>query len=182
MNKDRFFAIFWQLIKYTFLAGGLALIIRGFLLIPVPIEGNSMEGTLKQNDMVVMEKISKVKRFDVIVFESADGKTYVKRVIGMPGDSVSYKDDTLYINDIKVEEPFLERNLIADQDETIPFTYDFAFEELMGVKKLGKNSYFVMGDNRRVSKDSRSFGAITTDNIIGKARFVYYPLKNIHFI
>src|SRR5699024_11743633 len=102
MNKDRFFAIFWQLIKYTFLAGGLALIIRGFLLIPVPIEGNSMEGTLKQNDMEVMEKISKVKRFDVIVFVSADGKTYVKRGIGMPGGSVSYKDDALYINDIKV--------------------------------------------------------------------------------
>lgn len=182
MNKERVFAIIWLVLKYTFLAGGLALIIRGFLLIPVPVEGNSMEATLQQNDMVVMEKLSKIDHFDVVVFKATDGTIYVKRVIGLPGESVSYKDDQLYINGKKLAEPFLENNHKTDVDETIPYTYDFDFEELMGVKKLGKDSYFVMGDNRRVSKDSRSFGAISSENILGKARFVYYPLKHWRFI
>ncbi|OJG86180.1 signal peptidase I [Enterococcus saccharolyticus] len=163
------------------MAGALALMIRGFLLIPVPVEGNSMETTLQQGDMVVVEKISEIKRFDVIVFQLSDGTTYIKRVIGLPGESVSYANDQLYINGKKVAEPFLEKNL-EENDEPIPFTYDFTFEELMGVEKLGKDSYFVIGDNRRLSKDSRSFGAISEENILGKARFVYYPFAHMKFI
>ena len=181
VNKDRFFEIVWMILKYTFVAGALAIMIRGFLLIPVPVEGNSMETTLQQGDMVVVEKISEIKRFDIIVFQLSDGTTYIKRVIGLPGESVSYADDKLYINGKQVNEPFLEKNL-AENDEPIPFTYDFKFEELMGVEKLGKDSYFVIGDNRRLSKDSRSFGAISEENILGKARFVYYPFTHIKFI
>ncbi|KFN91104.1 signal peptidase I [Tetragenococcus muriaticus PMC-11-5] len=76
---------------------------------------------------------------------------------------------------------FLAENLHED-DESGPYTYDFDFEELMGVEKLGKDSYFVIGDNRRFSKDSRSFGAISEDEILGTIRFVYYPLPHMKFI
>ena len=177
-RQRTFIEYFWMAVKYTFLAGGLALIIRGFLLIPVPVEGNSMEGTLKQEDMVLMEKITDIHRFDVIVFQLSDGTTYIKRVIGLPGDTIAYKDDQLYINGQEVPEKFLEK----DPQSDLPLTSDFTLKELMGVDKLGKDSYFVMGDNRRVSKDSRSFGAISSADIVGKARFVYYPLSHIKWI
>ncbi|GEN91743.1 signal peptidase I [Tetragenococcus koreensis] len=140
-----------------------------------------MEDTMSQGDMVLVERLSSVKRFDVVVFNLPNGSTYVKRVIGLPGESVSYRDDQLYIDGEKVDEPFLEDNLYED-DESIPYTYDFDFEELMGVKKLGKDSYFVIGDNRRLSKDSRSFGAISEDEILGTAHFVYYPLQHMKII
>jgi signal peptidase I, bacterial type len=177
-RQSKVIEYFWMVIKYSFLAGGLALLIRGFLLIPVPVEGNSMEGTLQQGDMVLMEKISKIHRFDVIVFQLSDGTTYIKRVIGLPGDSITYKDDHLYVNGEEIEEDFLTKETPSD----IPLTADFTLKELMGVQKLGKDSYFVMGDNRRASKDSRSFGAISTADIVGKARVVYYPLSQIHII
>lgn len=172
---------FWLMVKYALAGMIIALIVRGFFLIPVPVEGTSMQNTLTQGDFILMEKFSEVERFDIIVFQMADGTTYIKRVIGMPGDTVSYRNDQLYINEQIVEETFLKDNLAHDE-ERIPYTNDFEFEELMGVKKLGQGSYFVLGDNRRMSKDSRSFGAISEENIVGKARFVYYPLKRMHFI
>ena len=165
MTGERLRDGFWLTVKYIFLAGSLALIIRGFFLIPV----------------ILMEKFSSVERFDVIVFQRPDGTTYIKRVIGLPGETVSYREGQLYINDEKVSEDFLKENLAQDE-ERLPFTNDFEFQELMGVKKLGKDSYFVLGDNRRLSKDSRSFGAISGDNILGKARFVYYPFSHIRFV
>ena len=177
-KQSKVIEYFWMVVKYSFLAGSLALIIRGFLLIPVPVEGNSMEGTLQQGDMVLMEKISKIHRFDIVVFQLSDGTTYIKRVIGLPGDTIAYKDDNLYVNGEKIAEDFLTK----DPQSNVPLTSDFTLKELMGVQKLGKDSYFVMGDNRRASKDSRSFGAISTADIVGKARFVYYPLTQIHLI
>lgn len=181
MNRKQFIDRFWLIVKYMIAAGLLALLIRGFLLIPMPVSGNSMDDTLSQGDMLLVERISKIRRFDVIVFKRPDGTTYVKRVIGLPGESVSYRNDQLYVNGKKVEEPFLDDNLKKD-DESIPYTYDFDFKELMGVSKLGKDSYFVIGDNRRLSKDSRSFGAVSADEILGKGRFVYYPLRHMKFI
>lgn len=178
-KKNKFLEYFWTFIKYTFLAGGIALIIRGFLLIPVPVEGNSMEDTLQQGDMVLVEKISEIQRFDIIVFQLEDGTNYIKRVIGLPGDTLQYKDDQLYVNGEKIDETFLQEE---DPASAIPYTYDFTLEELLGVEKLGKDSYFVMGDNRRLSKDSRSFGAISKENILGKARMTYYPLSHIKIL
>ncbi|MBS5929987.1 MAG: signal peptidase I, partial [Enterococcus durans] len=156
-------------------------IIRGFVLIPVPVEGNSMENILKQGDMVVMEKFSTIKRFDVVVFQLADGTIYIKRVIGLPGETISYENDQLRVNGKIVKEPFLTKNIKTDH-ESLPYTTDFTLEELINQKKLPENSYFVLGDNRRVSKDSRSFGTISQEDILGKARFVYYPLHEIKWI
>lgn len=180
MTKKEALDVFWLSLKYLILAAAIAMLVRGFLLIPVPVVGNSMEGTLSQNDMVVMERLSQVERFDVVVFRLASGTTYIKRVVGMPGDSLRYQDDQLYINDQPVAEPFLAD--VKKQQSENNFTNDFTLEDLTGEVKLGEDSYFVMGDNRRNSKDSRSFGAISASDIIGKARFVYYPVKHWHLI
>ncbi|GMA54728.1 hypothetical protein GCM10025857_60850 [Alicyclobacillus contaminans] len=106
MNRERFLEWFWLIIKYSFVTGVLALLLRGFLLIPIPVQGSSMEDTMAQGDMAIMERLSSVKRFDVVVFNLPDGSTYVKRVIGLPGESVSYENDQLYIDGKKMEEPF----------------------------------------------------------------------------
>ncbi|MBM7709969.1 signal peptidase I [Enterococcus lemanii] len=181
MKENTIIDTFWLIVKYILSASVIALIIRGFVLIPVPVEGNSMSNTLIQGDFVLMEKFTSIKRFDIIVFQMNDGTTYIKRVIGLPGDTISYRENQLYVNDEPVHEEFLQANL-AEDHEAIPFTNDFEFYELMGVKKLGKGSYFVLGDNRRVSKDSRSFGSISEENIIGKARLIFYPFWRIRLI
>lgn len=181
MRRSNWLDLFWSIFKYAILAVLAALVIRGFFLIPVPVEGNSMENTLRQNDMIVMEKMTPVKRFDVVVFQLPSGTTYIKRVIGLPGDELRYENDQLYVNGEKVPEPFLSDERRATKDNG-NYTSDFVLEELLNEKTLGENAYFVMGDNRRVSKDSRSFGAITGDEILGKARLVYYPFKHLKII
>lgn len=140
-----------------------------------------MENVLSQGNMVVMEKISEIKRFDVIVFQLSDGTIYIKRVIGLPGESISYQDDQLRIDGKVVKEPFLMKNIKSDH-ENAAYTTDFNLQELTGETKLPSDSYFVLGDNRRVSKDSRSFGTVSKADILGKARFVYYPFDEIKWI
>ena len=98
--------------------------LRGFLFIPVPVEGNSMENVLKQGDMVVMEKFSEIRRFDIVVFQLADGTIYIKRVIGLPGENVSYQNDQLKINGKVVKEPYLTKNLKSDHANA-SYTTDF---------------------------------------------------------
>lgn len=159
----------------------LLFILRGFLLIPVQVDGNSMEKTLSEGDMIVMEKFSPIKRFDVIVFKLPNEGIYIKRVIGLPGETVRYENDQLYINNQPLEEPFLEKNLKKDR-ESAPYTTNFNLNDLILEDTLPKDSYFVLGDNRRMSKDSRSFGAIDSKYILGKAQFVYYPFQHMKFI
>ncbi len=171
----------WLAVKYLLISLFIGVVIRGFLLIPVPVTGNSMDQTLSQGDMVLMEKFSKVRRFDVIVFQQSDGTIYIKRVIGLPGDEIRYEKDQLYINGNKISESFLTNNRNHDH-QVSPYTTDFQLEELIGEKKLRPNEYFVLGDNRRISKDSRSFGTVQSKDILGKAQAVYYPIKHIKII
>ncbi|WP_314577867.1 signal peptidase I [Enterococcus gilvus] len=171
----------WLAVKYLLISLFIGVVIRGFLLIPVPVTGNSMDQTLSQGDMVLMEKFSKVRRFDVIVFQQSDGTIYIKRVIGLPGDEIRYEKDQLYINGNKISESFLTNNRNHDH-QVSPYTTDFQLEELIGEKKLPHNEYFVLGDNRRISKDSRSFGTVQSKDILGKAQAVYYPIKHIKII
>ncbi|MFV0557218.1 MAG: signal peptidase I [Enterococcus sp.] len=182
MRKHKFSReTFWLVLKYFILALGIAFLIRGFLFIPVPVEGNSMEATLEQGDMILMEKITRIDRFDVVVFRLDNGTTYIKRVIGLPGETIAYKADQLYVNGEPIEEDFLDHNR-HDDHAKVSYTNDFTFQDLTGETHLGADQYFVLGDNRRVSKDSRSFGAISSEEIIGKAQFVYYPFRHMQLI
>lgn len=150
------------------------IVLRAFIFIPVEVTGKSMSPTLKENDFVIMENFSQIKRFDIIVFTSPDGETYIKRVIGLPGDRVVYEHDQLYINGEKIDEPFLKD--VTKKENEYVFTTDLDTKELIGTDKIPKNNYFVLGDNRRLSKDSRSFGTISQTSVLGKSRIVYYPI------
>ncbi|MGY3778141.1 signal peptidase I [Isobaculum melis] len=172
----------WDWFKAILIALAFTLVLRNFVFIPVVIDGTSMAPTIEGNDRILMTSFSAIKRFDVIVFQDSKGKTYVKRVIGLPGERISYKDDALYIDDQQIDEKFLSQY----QDEKVNkhelWTSDFTLEEITSKKTVPKNQFFVLGDNRRSSKDSRYFGTINENQVIGKVIFIYGPREHIGFI
>ncbi|MGE6375733.1 signal peptidase I [Peribacillus muralis] len=154
-------------------------ICRQLLFTPTTVLGASMSPTFQDQDKVVVSKTTEIQRSDVIVFHApdVDGKDYIKRVIGLPGDSIDVKDDVLYINGKAVEEPYL--NVNKEDNPFNKLTEDFSLPEKTGESKVPKDMLFVMGDNRLNSKDSRIFGFISYDSIVGEVKFRFYPLQEI---
>jgi len=142
------------------------LLFRDFLFSPVVVDGDSMKGTLLNGDIMILNKIAKrldgIKRFDIVVVKEED-KYLIKRVIALPGETVEYKDNKLYINGNYVEEKFLK-------DDVTTKNYKLQF-------KVPENFYFVMGDNRGPSYDSRRMGCFSTDRILGKANITLLPFS-----
>lgn len=164
-------------IKSIAVAVFIAFICHQFLFTPVIVYGESMETTFENNDRVVVSKISKIERFDVIVFNAPDkDEQYIKRVIGLPGDRVKMQDDVLYINGNQYEEPYVNRK---NGVELSRITDNFTLEELTGNTSVPDGYYLVLGDNRLKSKDSRAFGLISADSVIGEVKFRFYPLADI---
>ena len=159
----------------------LLIMVRIFVASPIKVQGESMMPTLVDGEKAIAYKLGDIKRFDVIPLIAPDDPSlnYVKRVVGLPGDTVEYIDDKLYINSQPMEEPYLneykEEWQAAGQNE--PLTPNFTLTELTGVNVVPPNTYFVLGDNRRVSKDSRApeVGFIPKENIIGKAKVTIWP-------
>nr|WP_295971205.1 signal peptidase I [uncultured Bacillus sp.] len=156
----------------------IAFLCRSFLFSPTTVHGESMEPTFQDQDKLIISKTSQIERFDMIVFDAPDAdEHYVKRVIGLPGDSVVVKDDILYINGKVMDEPYLVKN----KENTLfdKLTGDFTLEEITGKDKVPQGYLFVMGDNRLYSKDSRYFGFISEKSVIGEVKFRFYPLEEI---
>lgn len=142
-------------------------LIRTFIITPVQVEGMSMYSTLDDKEILLLKKYDKsYDRFDVVVFNYNNTKL-IKRVVGLPGDTVKYKDNKLYINGKYIKEEFLKNN----QE-----TYDFSLEDL-GYETLPDGYYFVMGDNRTNSTDSRVIGLVSAEDIEGTTNFVIFPLN-----
>ena len=141
----------------------VVIIIRTFIFTPVVVNGPSMMNTLHNGDVMILDKIGMkiggIKRFDIVVIQT--GKTkIIKRVIGMPGETISYHDNKLYINGKEVSDNYSNE-----------ITYDF--EEV----KIPDGEYYVLGDNRTDSVDSRILGTITKNEILGHATFIIYPFN-----
>jgi len=144
----------------------LVVIIRSFIVTPVIVSGTSMYDTLNDGDILLLEKFDKnYERFDIIIFDYNNTKL-VKRVIGLPGEHIEYKDGKLYINGNLVDEEFSS------------ITSDFTLEYL-GYEIIPEGYYFVLGDNRNLSSDSRVLGLIKSDSINGKAIFSIWPFTKI---
>ncbi|MFH0716924.1 signal peptidase I [Staphylococcus delphini] len=165
---------------------GLALLIVGllyaFVIKPYNIKGDSMDPTLKDGERVIVNKIGKtlghLDNGNVIVFHADETNDYVKRIIGKPGDHVVYKEDQLYLNGKKVDEPYLDYNLKHKTYEQITGSFDSKdLPGSNGQEQIPKDKYLVLGDNREVSKDSRAFGLIDKDQIVGKVAFRFWPLS-----
>lgn len=176
----------WEWMKALFIAILLAAIIRYFLFAPILVDGESMVPTLSDRDRMIVNKLNYTvttpKRFDIVVFHANEKQDYIKRVIGLPGDRIEYKNDTLYVNGKPYKEPFIEKYKQTDPTGE-PFTQSFELSETpVGQETVPEGHLFVMGDNRRFSKDSRHIGAIPIDEVIGTAKIIYWPLKDIEII
>lgn len=151
---------------------------RYFIFEGVIVHGESMAPTFEDEDKIIVTKTTEIERFDQIVFHAPDSNdNYIKRVIGVSGDSIEVRDDVLYINGKIVDEPYLKENkenLLPEQR----LTGDFTLAELTGHSKVPDGFLFVMGDNRLVSKDSRSFGFIREESLIGEVQLRFYPFDS----
>ena len=141
----------------------LVLLVKAYIVTPIRVNGPSMNTTLKDGDIMFLNEIiyrfNNIKRFDIVVVKY-DDEYIIKRVIGLPGEEVSYKDNKLYINGKYVKEDFKHKDT-AD------------FESVL----VGNNQYFVMGDNRANSLDSRVIGPISKKSIKGRAKLTIFPFK-----
>lgn len=137
-------------------AGALTFILVTFVFVPVVVNGESMYPTLNDHQIGLMAKWYKeenIKRFDIVAVK-ADGKNIIKRVIGLPGETVEYRENTLYINDKKVEESFLKEDEI---------TGNFYME--------AQDGFVLLGDNRQHSTDSRYYGVFDYSEFMGAGFF-----------
>ncbi|ASN05930.1 signal peptidase I [Virgibacillus necropolis] len=152
--------------KAIFIAILLAFFLRTFVFATSIVEGESMIPTLEDGERVIFNKfiylVDEPERGDVVIIKRPI-KNYVKRVIGLPGETVKFQDHQLYINGEKYEETFIS-------EEALNHTGNF------GPIEVPEDSYFVMGDNRAISKDSRNgLGFINADDIVGRSELVIYP-------
>jgi signal peptidase I len=159
--------------------------IRTFFFSNYVVEGESMMPTLQDGNKLVVNKLGyetgELNRFDVIVFHANAKEDFVKRIIGVPGDKIEYRGDTLYINGHKYNEPFLD--VYKKKSPGVKLTGDFRLKEVTGEDTVPEGKLFVLGDNRLDSWDSRQFGFINESQVVGKVDLRYWPLNevDVHF-
>lgn len=165
----------------------LVIIIVFFLfrwaILSVKIEGISMENNLHDHSIALMNRlevnVENIKRFDVVVLESdALHEKIIKRVIGLPKDTVEMKNDILYINGQRIEQNFLDSKFVEDSKKKYSSDY---FTNNFKVT-LGEDEFFVLGDNRLQSVDSRILGPFHFEDIKASRGLVIYPFSSIEVI
>lgn len=186
----------WGPFILFFIALGL---VRLFLIQPVSVDGHSMDPTLADGERLIVLRTAKIDRFDIVVAKEKEGnktKEIVKRVIGLPGDTITYKDDVLYVNGKKTSEPYLDKYQKAFEDDDLQdiYSYNTLFQQLAEnsdafttakdgstefTVKVPKNQYFLLGDDRIVSKDSREVASFKKSAIVGEVKFRFWPLSKI---
>lgn len=141
----------------------LIILLRLFVITPVKVDGTSMNNTLYENDILILNKVASYDRGSIVVVsKNVEGSRLIKRVIALPGESIECKDGIIYINDRAYEDKFA-------------FNKTKDFEKVV----LKENEYFLMGDNRLVSEDSRVLGPINKKDIMGVCHIRLYPFNKI---
>ncbi len=142
----------------------VVILIRTYLFAPIRVNGDSMKPTLIDQEIMILNKISAINRFDIVVIKE-DTSYLIKRVIGLPNDKITYQNNKLIINGKVVEDSHLGKHIIED----------FSIS-------LEKNEYFVLGDNRSNSYDSRIFGPVLKKDILGTTSLVLFPFNRIGLV
>ena len=147
----------------------VVVLIRTFLVTPIKVNGQSMYDTLSGNEIMLLYRIGEIERYDMVVADLiVDGKkddTLIKRVYGLPGETIKCENGVIYINDHKIEDPYATNE-----------TSDFE------AVTLGDDEYFLLGDNRSISLDSRIIGPVKEKDIEGRTDFVIFPFDKFGVI
>lgn len=156
----------------------IAFFVRFYLVQPFVVEGQSMEPNFHNGEYLMVDKLSyrfrEPKRGDVIVFHppTQPNVNYIKRIIALPGESIEIKNGEIFVNGAKVEEDYIP------QEETLVRNSQAANLK----QTMGQGEYFVLGDNRGHSSDSREWGSVPTANIIGRAWIILFPLGDMGLV
>lgn len=154
-----------QILPYIIIVISVVLL-RTFVVTPVIVDGDSMDTTLKDGQLLLLNKFDKsFKYYDIVVFRHNNSKL-IKRIIGLPGDHIKYEDGLLYVND----------EIIRDDFSSITSDFDLKY---IGYDTVPEGYYFVLGDNRNYSIDSRRIGLISENDIDGVSSFSLWPFKSI---
>ena len=168
VTKNNVIKVIKEIMSYVLIII-IVLLIKKYIFTPIRVNGESMYPTLKHNDIMILNEIgyyiNGLERFDIVVVNT-NGEKIIKRVIGLPGDRVEYNNNKLYVNDEEIEEDFSH----AD-------TLDFSVNDDLGYDVIPDDYYFVVGDNRINSIDSRIIGLVNKKQILGKTNFVVYPFS-----
>jgi len=172
-------SFFLDIIEIAVIALAMFVLMYLFLFQPHQVRGNSMYPNFHDGEYLLTDKISyrlnQPKRGEVIIFKAPKNEEYeyIKRIIGLPGDTVKIKEGKVYINDNLLKEPYLPEDY-----QTFAGSFGQEGEDI----SLPANQYFVLGDNRNHSSDSRDWGTVPKENIIGKAWFRYWPPSQMGLI
>lgn len=133
------------------------ILLRTFIVTPIKVNGSSMYNTLEGNEIMLLWKLGEINRYDIVVAKT-QSDTLIKRVYAFPNETIECKNGKIYINDKEINDP-----------------YAFGETEDFNKVTLKENEYFIMGDNRFVSLDSRKIGPVTKDRIEGTTNFILFP-------
>lgn len=169
--RQKLTSFFKEIIQTSLVSLAIFLFVYIFLVQPHRVKGESMMPNFANGELILTEKISyrfsKPRRGDIIVFRalSPNRVDFIKRIVGLPGETVEIKDDIVLVDGRQLEEPYETQKTEGNVSVS-----------------LGKNQYFVLGDNRRSSSDSRSFGPIDKKSLKGRAWVVYWPIFDSRII
>lgn len=171
----------WEWIKALVIAGVLVVIIRTFIFAPFIVDGPSMQPNFYTGERLIVNEliysIRKPKHGEVIVFHAPEGKDYIKRVIALPGEKVKVENNKVYVNGVALDEDYV-REAVAEaaQRGEIYNTPDYSEQT------VPEGTFFAMGDNRPQSHDGRAIGPQPFSKIVGRADFIFWPLKQIKLV
>ena len=176
----KIYYILFDLIQTLVIAGAIFVVIYAFLFRPYQVTGHSMDPTFETGEYVLTNLIAlrfeKLNRGDIVVFVAPPDKEkdYIKRIIGIPGDRVSISGGSLFLNGTKVDQSaFLDAGVRTNGGSFLGEGSEVV---------VPQDQYFVMGDNREFSSDSREWGFVTKNAIIGKSFIVYWPINHIRMV
>lgn len=151
-------------------ASAVMYLLRLFLYAPYEVHGPSMRPTLKGEELLIVNKwiydFSTPNYGDIIVFHTSEGRDFIKRVIGLPGDRIEIKNGVVYRNGVPLKEPYIAEKI---NGEFPPVT-------------VPPGHVYVLGDNRNNSKDSREIGPVPLKDVVGRAELVIRPIDEIHLL